>query len=120
MVLIESGVTWFPAYLWRINTTWRGVRAETPWQERVPSEVIRENVRMTTQPFDAPDTVAQVKTLLEEIGSDQMLLFSSDYPHWHFDGADAVPEGLPPDLIRKILVDNPLHTYSRLAGPDLA
>jgi predicted TIM-barrel fold metal-dependent hydrolase len=115
VVLIESGVTWFPAYLWRINKTWRGVRAETPWQERMPSEVIRENVRLTVQPFDAPDTVAQVETILEEIGSDQMLLFSTDYPHWHFDGADAVPEGLPPDLIRKILVDNPLETYPRLA-----
>jgi hypothetical protein len=120
VVLIESGVTWLPAYLWRINKTWRGVRAETPWQERMPSEVIRENVRLTTQPFDAPDTVSQVKTILEEIGSDQMLLFSTDYPHWHFDGADAVPEGLPPDLIRKILVDNPLETYPRLAQSDIA
>jgi predicted TIM-barrel fold metal-dependent hydrolase len=44
-----------------------------------------------------------------------MLLFSTDYPHWHFAGADAVPDGLPPDLIRKILVDNPLETYPRLA-----
>ncbi|HTI82628.1 MAG TPA: amidohydrolase family protein, partial [Acetobacteraceae bacterium] len=114
VVLIESGVTWLPAYLWRINKTWRGVRAETPWQERMPSEVIRENVRLTIQPFDAPDTIANVETVLEEIGSDTMLLFSSDYPHRHFDGTDAVPDGLPPDLIRKILVDNPLETYPRL------
>ncbi len=120
VVLIESGVTWFPAYMWRINKTWRGVRAETPWQERMPSEVIRENVRLTTQPFDAPETIGQVKTILEEIGSDRMLLFSTDYPHWHFDGADAVPEGLPPELIRKILVDNPLETYPRLAQSELA
>jgi uncharacterized protein len=114
VVLIESGVTWLPAYLWRINKTWRGVRAETPWQERMPSEVIREHVRLTTQPFDSPASAAQVQTVLEEIGSDQMLMFSTDYPHWHFDGMDAVPDGLPPGLIKKILNDNPLETYSRL------
>jgi predicted TIM-barrel fold metal-dependent hydrolase len=81
----------------------------------MPSEVIRENVRLTTQPFDSPGTIAGIESILEQIGADQMLLFSTDYPHWHFDGAEAVPEGLPPDLIRKILVDNPLETYPRLA-----
>ena len=32
---------------------------------------------------------------LEHIGSDRMLLFSTDYPHWHFDGDDVLPDGLP-------------------------
>ena len=115
VVLIESGVTWLPAYLWRINKTWRGVRAETPWLDRMPSEVIREHVRLTIQPFDDPDTPAQLDTIIEEIGSDQMLLFATDYPHWHFDGTDAVPDGLPSELIRKIVIDNPLETYTRLS-----
>jgi uncharacterized protein len=115
VVLIESGVTWLPAYLWRINKTWRGVRAETPWLDRLPSEVIRERVRLTIQPFDDPDSLSQIETIVEEIGSDRMLLFSTDYPHWHFEGTEAVPFGLPSDLIRKILVDNPLETYTRLS-----
>ena len=44
-----------------------------------------------------------------------MLLFSTDYPHWHFDGSDALPDDLPDRLVRKILIDNPLATYSRLS-----
>ena len=115
VVLIESGVTWLPAYLWRINKTWRGVRAETPWVDRPPAEIIREHVRLTIQPFDDPDDPSQVQTIIEEIGCDKMLLFSTDYPHWHFEGTDAVPPGLPHDLVRKILIDNPLETYSRLS-----
>jgi predicted TIM-barrel fold metal-dependent hydrolase len=115
VVLIESGVTWLPAYLWRINKTWRGVRAETPWLDRPPSEIIREHVRLTIQPFDDPDDQSQLQTIIEEIGCDKMALFSTDYPHWHFEGTDAVPDGLPDDLVRKILVDNPLETYSRLS-----
>jgi hypothetical protein len=55
-----------------------------------------------------------VQTIIEEIGSDEMLLFSTDYPHWHFEGTDAVPEGLPDDMLMKLLVDNALATYPRL------
>jgi predicted TIM-barrel fold metal-dependent hydrolase len=46
--------------------------------------------------------------------SDELLLFSTDYPHWQFDGADALPDGLPEALVRKITVDNPRATYTRL------
>jgi uncharacterized protein len=115
VMLIESGVTWLPASLWRLDKTWRGVRAEVPWLERLPTEVVREHVRLTLQPFDAPPTEPQLLAILEQLGSDRMLLFSTDYPHWHFDDDDALPAGLPADLARKICVDNPLETYPRLA-----
>jgi predicted TIM-barrel fold metal-dependent hydrolase len=46
--------------------------------------------------------------------SDELLLFSTDYPHWQFDGDDVLPPGLSPDLVRKIMIDNPLATYGRL------
>jgi predicted TIM-barrel fold metal-dependent hydrolase len=114
VVLIESGVTWLPASLWRLDKTWRGVRSEVPWLETVPTEIVREHVRLTLQPFDAPPSEPQLMTVLEQLGSDRMLLFSSDYPHWHFDGDDALPNGLPAELIQKICVDNPLDTYPRL------
>src|SRR3954470_10886588 len=114
VVLIESGVTWLPASLWRLDKTWRGVRAETPWLETRPTEIVRQHVRLTLQPFDAPPTEQQMTAILEQLGSEEMLLFSSDYPHWHFDGDDAVPDGIPTDLLRRICVDNPLNTYPRL------
>lgn len=115
VVLIESGVTWLPASLWRINKTWRGVRAEVPWLDRMPSDIVRERVRLTAQPFDAPPGDAALATILEELGSDDMLLFSSDYPHHHYEGTEAVPPGLPGGLVQRMLRDNPLATYPRLA-----
>jgi len=48
------------------------------------------------------------------MGSDELLLFSTDYPHWQFDGGAVLPEGLPSGLVRKIMYDNPRETYSRL------
>ena len=96
MVLIESGVTWLPASLWRIDKTWRGVRAEVPWLDRLPSEIVRDHVRLTRSPSTRPPTAAAPR-LLEQLGSDEMLLFSTDYPHWHFDGDDALPAAWPAD-----------------------
>ena len=94
-----------------------GVRTELPWIDRVPSEIMRERVRLTLQPFDAPSDPKIVERIVEHLASDEVLLFSTDYPHWHFDGDDVLPEGLPADLVRKIAIDNPYATYKRLAKP---
>ncbi len=90
------------------------MRAEVPWLKRPPAEYLREHVRLTLQPFDTPPEQHQRDRVIDEIGSDEILLFSTDYPHWHFDGQDAIPDGLPADLARKMLIDNPLATYTRL------
>ncbi len=116
VVLMESGVTWLPAWMWRANKTWRGVRAEVPWLEKSPAEYAREHVRLTVQPFDTPPNAAMLRKIIEEIDCEDMLLFSTDYPHWHFDGNDALPDGLPEHLIQKILVGNALKTYPRLTA----
>jgi len=43
-----------------------------------------------------------------------MLLFSTDYPHWHFDGEEVLPDGFPDAALRRLLIDNALETYPRL------
>ncbi|MFT8245097.1 amidohydrolase family protein [Roseomonas sp. BN140053] len=114
VVLIESGFTWLPAFLWRFDKTWRGLRHETPWVKRPPTEIVRDHVRMTLQPVDGPPDPAQFEQFLDHLGSDEMLLFSTDYPHWQFDPGNEVPAALSADQLRRIAVDNPLRTYSRL------
>jgi predicted TIM-barrel fold metal-dependent hydrolase len=114
VVLIESGVTWLPGFLWRISKFWRGVRAEVPWVDRSPAEIVRDHVRLTITPFDAPDDVDTIERIIDQLRSDELLLYASDFPHWQFDGESAMPPGLPEGLQRKILTENPLATYPRL------
>jgi uncharacterized protein len=114
VVMSESGVSWLSAHLWRLGKYWRGLRHEIPWVDRTPTEIVRSNVRFTLQPFDAPPEPDHLERLLDHFGSDELVLFSTDYPHWHFDGTDALPRGLPDGLARKIMIDNPRATYPRL------
>lgn len=46
VVLLESGVSWLPAFLWRIDKLWRGLRMEIPWVMQPPSVTVRERIRM--------------------------------------------------------------------------
>lgn len=83
--------------------------------KRSPADTIRENIRLTVQPFDTPPGDADaVERIIEQIDSDQMLLFASDYPHWQFEGDAITPAGLSPSLLQRIRIDNPLDTYPRL------
>src|SRR5215213_11677670 len=119
VVLIESGVTWLPGFLWRFSKFWRGARTEIPWVDRSPSEIVRDNFRLTIQPFDGPSDPDDVERIVDHLRSDDMLLYSSDFPHWQFDGDERIPKGIPQGLRRKILVENPLATYDRLNGASL-
>lgn len=114
VVMMESGVTWLPHILWRADKTWRGLRIEVPWVKEPPSEIVQRHMRFTLQPFDAPPSDENLEKLFNHFGSDKMFLFSSDYPHWHFDGDEVMPEGLPSSLMGKAMLENPLETYSRL------
>src|SRR4029078_5085604 len=103
VVLMESGVSWLPAFMWRANKTWRGVRVEVPWVERLgvdaePASIIRDHVRVTMQPFDAPPDATGVADVIDQIGSDRMFLFASDYRHWQFDRDDPIPPHLPQSM----------------------
>jgi predicted TIM-barrel fold metal-dependent hydrolase len=114
VVMIEAGFTWLPPFLWRADKSWRGVRREIPWVSEPPSNIIRRHVRFTIQPTDDPPDATIMERVVEQIGSDEMLLFSTDYPHWHFDRDEVLPKGFSKEITRKVLVDNPLATYGRL------
>jgi predicted TIM-barrel fold metal-dependent hydrolase len=107
VALIESGVTWLPSLMWRLDKEWKGLRREVPWVKRLPSEYIREHIRLTTQPLDDPPDPRHLQQIIEQLGSDELLMFSTDYPHWQFDTpAEAFPSGLPASLERKVMSEN--------------
>ncbi len=110
--LLESGFSWMPALMWRLDKNWKGLRREIPWVDRLPSEIIREHFRLTIQPLDESPKPEHLLQTMEQMRSQDMLLFSTDYPHWHFDEKEeALPANLPPSLEKKILSENARSFY---------
>ena len=111
--MIESSWTWVPSTMWRLDHNYRSLRREVPWVKRMPSEYIREQVRFTTQPMEYPEDPKHLYQMFEMIGSDEFLIFSTDYPHWDFDDPRHVfPSTFPKPLRKKILADNARNFYA--------
>lgn len=113
-IVIECGIAWLPAILWRLDANYKALRKETPWVKRLPSEYARDHIRLTTQPLEQPARKEQLWQILETIDGREVLMFASDYPHWDFD--DPTQINIPPDWRENVFYKNALATYSRLEG----
>jgi hypothetical protein len=112
IALLESGFTWLPAFMWRFDKEWRNLRRLVPWVKRAPSAYLREHVRLTIQPLDAPPSLAQMLQVVDQIDGEEMLLYASDYPHAHtFDPERSLLPDLPAGLARRIRSENARALY---------
>jgi predicted TIM-barrel fold metal-dependent hydrolase len=110
--LLESGFTWLPAHMWRFDKEWRNLRRLVPWVKRAPSEYMREHVRLSIQPLDAPLDAKSLLQVVDQLGSENMLMYASDYPHRHASEPEAtLLRHLTPSLAQKIRSDNARDWY---------
>jgi predicted TIM-barrel fold metal-dependent hydrolase len=94
-----------------MDQQYKGLRVEVPWLKRLPSEYMRDQVRLSTQPAEEL-SAKHFLQFIDMIGSEEMLLFSTDYPHFDFDSpARSLPGGLPVELKQKLLFDNAASVY---------
>jgi predicted TIM-barrel fold metal-dependent hydrolase len=121
VVLLEGGVAWLPGILWRLDTNWRGLREDTPWLDRKPSEVVREHIRFTTQPLEHTDGHDELLfEMLEAAGAPGILCFASDYPHWDYDDPAFTLRRLPEHWREPVMHANAAALYGerlRLPAP---
>ncbi|MFE4351684.1 amidohydrolase family protein [Peribacillus butanolivorans] len=108
---IEYGVGWLPHLMWRLDKNWKGLRQEVPWLKIPPSEYIRRNIRLGTQPIEEPFKPNHLLEMIQMVNAEDMLLFCSDYPHWDGDNLKRVFLRFPDDLKRKIYYENALETF---------
>jgi predicted TIM-barrel fold metal-dependent hydrolase len=112
---LEAGVGWLPFWMERLDEHYELMPEYVPNLKRKPSEVIRsENFFISCDPDE--ETLPYV---VEHVGADR-ILYASDYPH--FDGRfpDTVKftagrKEFSPEVRRKILHENPVRLYTRLA-----
>jgi uncharacterized protein len=78
----EIGFAWLPSLMWRLQKEWKGLRRDIPWVREPPADLIRRHMRFAVAPLDAgpPDALAEI---VEWLGSEDLLMFATDYPHAH-------------------------------------
>ncbi|WP_134703192.1 amidohydrolase family protein [Ammoniphilus sp. YIM 78166] len=112
LVLVEGGSAWLPPLLWRLDSEWKGLREEVPRVKKKPSEYIRDHVRITSQPIESPEKPEHLLQIFEMMDAKNILMFSSDYPHWDFDSPSRAFPKMPEDLKQRIFFENAKELYN--------
>jgi predicted TIM-barrel fold metal-dependent hydrolase len=82
------------------------------WVPSRPSEYVRRHMRFTTTPADLPPDPSQLREVVDQMGSDELLLYAGDYPHWAGEaGPGAVVAALPESLRPGVLHENARRFY---------
>jgi predicted TIM-barrel fold metal-dependent hydrolase len=88
-----------------------------PILERRPSEYLQEQFWVSTQPIEEPDDSADLVDTIRLVGEDR-IVYASDCPHHDFDHPKAILRlPMPAETKRKIIGENALRVFSRIAAP---
>ncbi|QIZ37763.1 amidohydrolase family protein [Saccharopolyspora sp. ASAGF58] len=110
VTMLESGFAWVPTWSWSINKKWKGLRREIPWVDRLPTEIIRDHFRFSIAPADlGPDEHA--RRIIEWLGSEDILMFATDYPHLHTDDLGRVLALMPESMRPKVMHESARQWY---------
>lgn len=104
----EYGIGWLPYGMLRLDDHYSMLKAESPWVKRLPSEYVREHIRLSTQPLEESfDSRSALFDLLGTVeGVEDILCFSSDYPHGTMDDPRYIVRRIPTSWREKILHRN--------------
>lgn len=110
--IIEGGFLWLPVWGWRMNKEWKGLRREVPWLDRPPLDIVRDHVRFSVAPTDG-GPIELLEKAVGWLGSEDLLMYASDYPHRHDDDLTELL-GVLPDSARAKLMSETARAWYRL------
>jgi predicted TIM-barrel fold metal-dependent hydrolase len=117
IVFTEAGIAWAPYMAWRMDKYHHEYRRMVPVLERRPSEYMREQVWVSTQPIEEPDDPSFLVDTIRHIGEDR-IVFASDWPHHDFDHPKAIMNlPMSQEVKRKIMGENALNVFTRIPAP---
>jgi predicted TIM-barrel fold metal-dependent hydrolase len=111
VVFVEGAFTWALPAMWRMDKIWAARRGDLPLVKRRPSEYVREHVRFTTQPLEEPEIAADYRRYLEWMDASELVLFSSDYPHWSYNDPGWAAKQFPKATRDRVMWGNATELY---------
>jgi predicted TIM-barrel fold metal-dependent hydrolase len=105
----ESGIAWIPWVRARMDKNYERRKHALPHLSKKPSEYLQENFFVGTQPVEDAAGINNMRRLFEMIDAENMLVYTSDFPHYDFDYPSVltIPK-FPEETERKIFGANAL------------
>jgi predicted TIM-barrel fold metal-dependent hydrolase len=110
MAVGEIGFAWVPSLWWRMETKRKGLRRDIPWVNQPVHEIFREHIKFSASPIDAGPR-EELARIIEWLGSDEILMFATDYPHTHDDELSVLLDVLGEDARGKVMAGNARDLY---------
>lgn len=111
LLVKENGIVWIPSLLWNLDANYKILRLESRWVRKLPSEYFRDHIKVSTQPVE----IIPAKRLVELFDSydflQDVLCFSTDYPHWDTDDPTYISKRFPREWLPKLFLRNALDLY---------
>jgi predicted TIM-barrel fold metal-dependent hydrolase len=116
ILLSELGSRWLPPFMWKFEKLWKSYRPDIPWVQQSTLSLIREHIKVTTSPSDGAEAPGALDALVDRLGSDRMLVYSSDYPHKHHSEPRDIERGTSDaDLLDRVYRRNAFDLYGLVA-----
>ncbi len=111
-VFSDGGAEQLTPFIWKLDTLWLGVRDQTPWVDRPPSEYLKDHVRLGFSRLDKPpgDSVPIVDWLAQT-GKEDVVMYASNYPFWWRNHPDDLYEGTTKEQTEKVRWRNAGEVY---------
>ncbi len=110
LLMNEGGLSWLPWLGATLDANYQLIKRESRWVKKWPSEYLHERLFLGTQPIEAIPLPADRQRFIAELsafeGIEDMLVFTSDYPHWDFDDPRFISSIFPDRWHSKLFVDN--------------
>jgi predicted TIM-barrel fold metal-dependent hydrolase len=124
VIINEAGTNWIPHVAFRADNWYQNSpediglsprmrEMDERYLDKMPSEYIREDMYVTTQPISLPRNPRLARGLLDASFAEDTFLFSTDWPHSAIDGPNWVFDNpqIDEDLMERIFRGNAREVY---------
>jgi predicted TIM-barrel fold metal-dependent hydrolase len=109
-VFVEGGFSLYGPLVSRLDRSFERLGGSGA---RRPSDIVRERVRFSSQPIEEPEQFDDLARMWRWCAAENVLMFSTDYPHWDFDDPSrAVSPRFGDAVRRRVLRDNAREFYT--------
>lgn len=106
VLFVEGGFLWYQPVIDRLARHWDKTAKELSLK-KTPHEYVRDHFRFATQPIEENTDPHKIAALYEQANAAELVMFSSDYPHYDYDPpSKALPRSLDDNTRQRIMSEN--------------